>query len=133
MTLKVCRINASCGIREVYSIPSWEYGTVDGPAKFVKDFYNGCDDPEYHRRFRFALFSHNHHSFHMCSSIVKFIEDNGFGTVTVTSEGVNINYLNKIKVYLWEIDWKNLVEWITKNSPPAQPGTWVRTQTIGVV
>lgn len=126
MTLKVCRINASCGIREVYSLSALDYGTPDGPSKFVKDFYNGCDDPEWHRRFRFALFSHHHYSFDWMDRVVKYIESNGLGTVQVTSEGVNINSNNRIKVYLWEINWQGMEEWIKKSTPAPRPMTWAR-------
>lgn len=108
MCYQVARSQISCGIRQVS-------GICHTPEDFLRNFWAMSDDPEWHRRFTWAIFSHYHLYFDTCQKIVDYIHVNNLGTVVVSDEEINPNSGNRIKMYTWKVNWATLEEWIGKN------------------
>lgn len=126
--------NISCGIREVYGIDSRHTPKVF-IEQFLKDARAAVNAqtnlmyPEYWRKFRFATFSHNQDYFKVCDAICDFIQHNDLGEITKSNVAKNPNSTNHIRIYIWEINWENLLAWEkTKDAPtpPANQRLWAK-------
>jgi hypothetical protein len=128
MTLVVTRSHISCGVREVFGIQGYNEGSFYySPKLFIKHFWDGCNDPSWERKFRFALFSTREVEFKVLDDVTKYITDNELGTVMRSAVQINPNSGNNIQVCMWDIDWNNLKAFIAKEFP-SNPIQWVKAQ-----
>lgn len=67
-------------------------------------------------------------------AFAKIIRDNNLGGITETPEVTNPNSGNKIKVYLWEVDYKALAllleQWGAEDEPKTKPAKVAATPTV---
>ncbi len=68
-----------------------------------------------HNRFRFIMFTGTRRFSKKFDKVVKFIDDNKLGAVTVTDWARNPNSGNRVKVAVWTLDIKKLKAWGAKN------------------
>ena len=139
----VTRDIACCGMREI-NLLSMHASAAIAMKAFAEQTFN-----RQHTNFRYAVFSEANYGdtrglYAYGREFAKFIKANKLGTVAATGWHVNPNSGNKLKAWIWTVDWDALKVWAKKarvktpkttigvpigyGPPPVRPGDVVAAQ-----